>query len=225
MAPALSRDLQFWANVAGPDVPVPEGRIAGLTSCWMTGQALLPVPTPVSPWMRSARFWLNHQGGALQMPREYIPRTTENSTGMGPFRCYTASSHASVVLDGRYLLGRRTVPYELPGVMSSTAATLSLFQTVPIQSFQVRHSQSFFHALMEDSIGSSSHELQSLPFPVNQLSAAAGVSSPLSHRLRFRVHSDHTLSMRSECRSGTANRFPTDNLLDQERTCSQLMLL
>jgi len=132
--------------------------------------------------------------------------------GNGPVPVLHRPFMAPDSLDRRrppHLLGRGPVSHELSGVTHSRDSI-----TVP-KSSGFDAPRSIFHASMESSIGPSSHELQSLLFSVNHLRVAARVSSPFSHRLRFRVHSDHTPYMRPERRSRTANRFPTDSSLNQ----------
>ena len=156
----------------------------------MRGQAPSPAPTFVSPVGAQQLLLVGPSGWSASDARDYPPRTTENSTGMVPFRCCTALSCAPDSLDRRrppHLLGRGPVSHELSGVTHSRDSI-----TVP-KSTGFDAPRSTFHACMESSIGPSSHELQSLLFSVNHLRVAARVSSPFSHRFRFRVHPDHTI--------------------------------
>ena len=141
--------------------------------------------------MHSRCFWLNHQDGAHRT-LETIPRGPRRIQREWP--CSGAAPPLHVLRTCWIGDVHPTYSGEGPSRTNSqglrTAATLSLF---PPKSSGFDAPRSIFHASVESSIGPSSHELQSLLFSVNHLRVAARVSSPFPYRLRFRVHSDHTL--------------------------------
>jgi len=142
-------------------------------------------------------FWLNHQDGTLQMSGNHPPRTTENLTGMALFRCCTASSCASGLLDVRCppnLLGRRAVPHEVSGVtrgaLSAQPRLYHCSHPILLSLMHPRPSSMHLWRIPPE-------HLRTSPSPLSFLSHLAvcgrqGLVS-FSTSTRSRIHSDHPM--------------------------------
>lgn len=137
---------------------------------------------------------------------------------MALFRCCTAFSYAPVSLDKRcppHLLGRGAVSHELLGVTGR----------IPYAQPRVYHRSHPTLPGLTPPGPSSMHLLRASlghPHMSSNLSSPQSITRvrPPGYRLLFLVDSGSgyipiALYMRPERRSRTANRFPTDNLLDR----------